>query len=510
MFTRDAATTWSASSLTILGATRLLGADMSSLPNLTSNYAEVFPELVKAATTASSPEPKLIVLNHQLARELGLDPQWLATDEGIDFLLGYQLPDSTTAVAQAYAGHQFGGYAPLLGDGRAILTGELTVDDQLIDIHIKGSGPTPFSRPGSDGYAALGPMLREYLGSEPVHAQGIPTSRALAVITTGRRILRETEQPAAVLIRTGPSHIRVGTFQYVRAQNDLELLQRLTNYSLQRHYPDATDSNPALALLEQVVDRQAKLLADWMHAGIIHGVMNTDNMTIAGHSIDFGPVAFLDAFDPNAVFSSIDFAGRYAYGNQPVIAEWNLARFAEALLPAIMQPGNEQVMSQDEAVRQATEAVVAFRHSYSASWAAAFNQRLGIRQAATAEIGTELLEQLRATNADFTSFFANLAAVARSGSIPEDIAPELATWYEQWLQLQPKAEQVAEHNPVYVPRNHLVEEALTAAVSEHDFSIFHTLLAAVTDPYKRKDAAVHLEQPASMAYSLNYQTFCGT
>src|SRR5699024_10707293 len=330
---------------------------------------------------------------------------------------------------------------------------------QLTDRRIKCLGPTASSRPGSDGYAALGPMLREYLVSEAVHAQGIPTSRALAVITTRRRLLHETEQPAAVLIRTGPSHIRVGTFPHVRALNDLELLQRLTNYNVQRHYPDATSSNHALAQLQQTVDRQANGHSHWM---------------------------------------------------QPVMTEWNLARFAEALLPAITQHGSEQVMSQDEAVRQATEAVVAFRHSYSASWAAAFNQRLGIRQAATAEIGTELLEQLRATNADFTSFFANLAAVARSGSIPEDIAPELATWYEQWLQLQPKAEQVAEHNPVYVPRNHLVEEALTAAVSEHDFSIFHTLLAAVTDPYERKDAAVHLEQPASMAYSLNYQTFCGT
>lgn len=483
---------------------------MTSLPNLSSEYAEVFPELVKAAAPAPTPEPQLVVLNHELARDLGLDPEWLATDEGIDFLLGHRLPDAATSVAQAYAGHQFGGYAPVLGDGRAILTGELTVDDQLVDIHIKGSGPTPFSRPGSDGYAALGPMLREYLVSEAVHAQAIPTARALAVITTGGTILRETEQPAAVLVRTGPSHIRVGTFQYARAQKDLELLQRLTNYSLQRHYPAATGENPGLTLLAQVVEHQAKLLSDWMHAGMIHGVMNTDNMTIAGHSIDFGPVAFLDAFDPNAVFSSIDFAGRYAYGNQPVIAEWNLARFAEALLPAIMQPADEQVMSQDEAIREATEAVVAFRHIYSTTWADRFNRRLGIPQADTAELGTDLLEQLRAADADFTSFFANLADVARTGTIPEETSPELSTWYTQWLQLQPDADQVAALNPVYVPRNHLVEEALTAAVTDHDFSVFHTLLAAVTAPYERHDAFAHLEHPASMAYSLNYQTFCGT
>ena len=483
---------------------------MSSLPNLTSHYAEAFPELVKAATPAPTPKPQLVVLNHELARELGLDPQWLATSEGIEFLLGHRLPDSTTPVAQAYAGHQFGGYAPLLGDGRAILTGELTVADRLIDIHVKGSGPTPFSRPGSDGYAALGPMLREYLVSEAVHALGIPTARALAVITTGGTILRETQQPAAVLVRTGPSHIRVGTFQYVRAQNDQKLLQRLTNYSLQRHYPGATGDNPALSLLKHVVERQAQLLSAWMHAGIIHGVMNTDNMTIAGHSIDFGPVAFLDAFDPNAVFSSIDFAGRYAYGNQPVIAEWNLARFAEALLPAIMQPDDEQVLTQDEAIREATEAVVAFREVYSTAWASRFNHRLGIPDAGTADLGTELLEHLRATNKDFTSFFAGLADIATTGVLPQETVPELATWYERWLHLEPDADQVAEQNPVYVPRNHLMEEALTAAVTDHDFSVFHTLLAAVTNPYERQNAYAHLEQPTSMAYSLNYQTFCGT
>lgn len=483
---------------------------MASLPNMTSKYAEAFPELVKPSTPAPTPDPKLVVLNHELAAELGLDPQWLATSEGINFLLGHHLPDSTTAVAQAYSGHQFGAYAPLLGDGRAVLTGELPVDDELVDVHLKGSGPTPFSRPGSDGYAALGPMLREYLVSEALHALGIPTSRALAVITTGNNILREMEQPAAVLVRTGPSHIRVGTFQYARSQNTLELLQRLTNYSLQRHYPDVETNNPALTLLEQVVDRQAKLLSSWMHAGMIHGVMNTDNMTIAGHSIDFGPVAFLDAFDPNAVFSSIDFAGRYAYGNQPVIAEWNLARFAESLLPVIMQPADQQVMSQDEAVTKATETVVAFRTTYSNAWTQGFATRLGIGTEDASELGTDLMEQLRATNADFTSFFASLEPIAESGLVPEAIAPELAQWYQRWLRLNPDAGEVARHNPVYVPRNHLVEDAIEAAVTEENFDTFNTLLAAVTAPYTRRDAFAHLERPASMAFSLNYQTFCGT
>lgn len=481
-----------------------------SLPNMTSQYAEVFPELVKPASPAPTPKPQLAVLNHQLATELGLDPQWLATDEGINFLLGHQLPDSTTPVAQAYAGHQFGAYVPLLGDGRAVLTGELTVDEELVDIHLKGSGPTPFSRPGSDGFAALGPMLREYLVSEAVHALGIPTSRALAVITTGGTILRETEQPAAVLVRTGPSHIRVGTFQYVRAQNNLELLQRLTTYSLQRHYPEIATENPALTLLEQVVDRQAKLLSSWMHIGMIHGVMNTDNMTIAGHSIDYGPVAFLDAFDPNAVFSSIDFAGRYAYGNQPVIAEWNLARFAEALLPAIIQPYDKEVMSPDEAVTKATNVVVQFRTTYSNTWTTGFAKRLGISPDAAADVGTDLLEQLRATGTDFTSFFANLAAIAESGLIPLNVTPELSQWYENWLKLKPDVEQIAKHNPVYIPRNHLVEEAIQAAVSDDNFESFHTLLSAVTHPYDRYEAFAHLECSAPMDFTLNYQTFCGT
>ncbi len=482
-----------------------------SLPNLTSQYAETFPELVQPTTPAPTSDPKLVILNRPLAAELGLDADWLATEDGINFLLGHNLPETTTAVAQGYAGHQFGVYVPVLGDGRAILTGEIAANDQLVDIHLKGSGPTPYSRPGSDGFAALGPMLREYLVSEAVHALGIPTSRALAVITTGGTILRETRQPAAVLVRTGPSHIRVGTFQYVRASNNLELLLRLTEYSLERHYPEVETDNIGLGLLNQVVQRQAELIADWMHAGMIHGVMNTDNMTIAGHSIDFGPVAFLDTFDPNAVFSSIDYAGRYAYSNQPIIAEWNLARFAESLLPVIMHPADEQVMSGDEAVAAATEAVTAFRTTYSRAWGERFRKRLGLGpddDAAT--LGTELLEHLRASNTDYTSFFANLSSVASSRLIPATVSPELMSWYETWLELQPDAQAVVTHNPIYVPRNHLVEAAIEDAVTAEDFTTFNTLLAAVTDPYTRRVEFADLERPASLAFAQTYQTFCGT
>lgn len=482
-----------------------------SLPNLSSQYATTFPELVRAATPAPTPDPKLVILNRELAAELGLDADWLTTDEGIQFLLGHTLPETTTAVAQGYAGHQFGNYVPVLGDGRAILTGELTVNDQLVDIHLKGSGPTPYSRPGSDGYAALGPMLREYLISEAVHALGIPTTRALAVITTGKTIQRETQQPAAVLVRTGPSHIRVGTFQYARAHNDLDLLLRLTNYSLARHYPELQPENTGLGLLNQVVQQQAELMADWMHAGMIHGVMNTDNMTIAGHSIDFGPVAFLDVFDPHAVFSSIDYMGRYAYGNQPVIAEWNLARFAEAILPVIMNPADEQVMTQDEAVTAATEAVMKFRTTYSAAWGERFRQRLGLDTIDdAAKLGTQLLENLRVTSTDYTSFFADLASVASSGLIPANVAPELMSWYESWLQLKPDAQAVVEHNPVYVPRNHLVEAAIEEAVTHENLETFNRLVDAVTDPYIRRNELVDLERPASLAFAQTYQTFCGT
>ena len=482
-----------------------------SLPNLTSQYADAFPELVRDATTAPSPDPQLVLLNRGLAAELGLDAEWLATEEGINFLLGHDLPDSAKPVAQGYAGHQFGNYVPSLGDGRAILTGELPVNDTLVDIHLKGTGPTPYSRPGSDGYAALGPMLREYLVSEAVHALGIPTSRSLAVITTGRNILREVEQPAAVLVRTGPSHIRVGTFQYVRAHQNLELLQRFTNYSLTRHYPALETENPALALLEQVVTSQAELLAQWMHVGLIHGVMNTDNMTIAGHSIDFGPVAFLDKFDPNAVFSSIDFAGRYAYGNQPAIAEWNLARFAESLLPAIMHPAEEIVMTSDEAVTAATEAVVNFRTVYSQTWAKRFTQRLGLSSDEDAQsLSTQLFEQLQSSGTDFTAFFAGLADIAKSGLIPADVEPELMSWYRHWLEFSPDAEKIAQHNPIYIPRNHLVEDAIQDAVTDQNLDTFHTLLAAVTNPYERQPGLEHLEQSAPMAFAMNYQTFCGT
>ncbi len=482
-----------------------------SLPNLTSQYATTFPELVRPATPAPTPDPKLVVLNRKLAVELGLDAEWLATDEGINFLLGHTLPETTTAVAQGYSGHQFGNYVPVLGDGRAILTGELTVNDELVDIHLKGTGPTPYSRPGSDGYAALGPMLREYLISEAVHALGIPTTRALAVITTGKTIQRETQQPAAVLVRTGPSHIRVGTFQYARAHNDLELLIRLTNYSLDRHFPKLHPENTGLGLLNQVVHQQAELIADWMHAGMIHGVMNTDNMTIAGHSIDFGPVAFLDVFDPHAVFSSIDYMSRYAYGNQPVIAEWNLARFAEALLPVIMHPHYEQVMTQDEAVTAATEAVTTFRTAYSEAWGERFRTRLGLSaDDDAASLGTQLLENLRIAITDYTSFFANLAHVASSGSIPSDAAPELLAWYGSWLELNPDAQAVAEHNPVYVPRNHLVEAAIEDAVTHKNLSTFNRLFDAVTDPYIRRTELADLERPASLAFAQTYQTFCGT
>ncbi|HNM86095.1 MAG TPA: protein adenylyltransferase SelO family protein, partial [Mycobacterium sp.] len=303
---------------------------------LGSRFAREFPELAVPWQAENPDEPLLLVLNDALATELGLRPEWLRSPDGLRFLLGNLVPEAASPVAQAYAGHQFGGFVPRLGDGRALLLGELAgPDGSLRDLHLKGSGATPFAR-GGDGLAAVGPMLREYIVGEAMHAMGVPTTRALAVVATGRPVFRDTPQPGAVLTRVAASHLRVGTFQYVAARGDIDLLRRLADYAIDRHHPAAADAeNPYVALLESVVAVQAALVARWMLIGFVHGVMNTDNMTISGETIDYGPCAFMEAFDPATVFSSIDQWGRYAYGNQPVVAEWNLARFAETLLPLI-------------------------------------------------------------------------------------------------------------------------------------------------------------------------------
>jgi uncharacterized protein YdiU (UPF0061 family) len=445
-----------------------------------------------------------------LAIELGLDPAALRSPAGIQLLVGTNLPDGASPVAQAYAGHQFGGYSPRLGDGRALLLGELTdTDGRLRDLHLKGSGRTPFAR-GGDGLAAVGPMLREYVVSEAMAGLGIATTRSLAVVATGRPVRRETPLPGAVLARVAASHLRVGSFQYARSTDDLGLLRRLADSAIARHHPSAAQADHRyLALFEAVVAAQAALVARWMLVGFVHGVMNTDNMTISGETIDYGPCAFMDAFDPATVYSSIDEGGRYAYGNQPVVAEWNLARLAEAMLPLLHD-------DQDKGVELAVEALGGFRRQYSAAWSAGMNAKLGLPVGlagdVTLQLVEELLGQLHDSHVDLTTFFRALGAAARGDAEPVrgrflDVG-RFDAWTQQWLALGPDAGLMDRTNPVYVPRNHLVEEALTAA-TEGDLSAFERLVDVVSRPYDERPSLERYAAPAPEDFG-RYRTFCGT
>ncbi|MGY1680342.1 protein adenylyltransferase SelO [Geodermatophilus sp. SYSU D01176] len=473
-------------------------------------FARELPELAIPWQGDEVPDPELLVLNDALATELGLDPDALRTAEGIGLLTGTAVPDGARPVAQAYAGHQFGGFVPRLGDGRALLLGELTdAGGRLRDLHLKGSGRTPFSR-GGDGLAAVGPMLREYVVSEAVHALGIPTTRSLAVVATGRTIRRETLLPGAVLARVASSHLRVGSFQYARATGDAELLRRLADHAIDRHHPAAADAeNPYLVLFEAVVAAQAELVAQWMLVGFVHGVMNTDNTTISGETIDYGPCAFLDAFDPATVFSSIDVGGRYAYGNQPIVAEWNLARFAEALLPLLAD-------DQEHAVDLAVTALQGFRPAYNAAWSAGMRAKLGLPEGLDDAVTTPLVEDLLAlmqqSRVDLTTFFRALGAAARGDAEPARLLVlDLAAfdaWLERWRALEPDAEGMDRVNPVYIPRNHLVEEALTAA-TDGDLAPLERLLEVLARPYDERPGLERYAAPAPGG-SGPYRTFCGT
>jgi serine/tyrosine/threonine adenylyltransferase len=476
---------------------------------LDDRFARELPELAVAWQAEEAPDPRLLVLNEPLAAELRLDPAALRTPEGIGLLLGTLVPEGAHPVAQAYAGHQFGGYSPRLGDGRALLLGELTVDGGVRDLHLKGSGRTPFAR-GGDGLAAVGPMLREYVISEAMHALGIPTTRALAVVATGRPVRRETLLPGAVLARVASSHLRVGSFQYARATGDVDLLRRLADHAIARHHPAAADAEqPYLALFEAVAAAQAALVARWMAVGFVHGVMNTDNMTISGETIDYGPCAFLDAYDADAVYSSIDEGGRYRYRNQPLAAEWNLARFAEALLPLISD-------DPDEAVARAVESLKTFGPAYEAAWSAGSRAKLGLPEGlddgVAAPLVDELLAQLQQGHVDHTSFFRALGRAARGEVEPaRNLLLDLAAfddWLARWRALGPDAEVMDRVNPVYVPRNHLVEEALDAATAG-DLDPLGRLLDAVTAPYDERPGLERYAQPAPADFGA-YRTFCGT
>jgi serine/tyrosine/threonine adenylyltransferase len=455
-------------------------------------------------------DPRLLVLNDSLATELGLDPASLRSFDGLRLLVGNLVPSGATPVAQAYAGHQFGQFAPRLGDGRALLLGEVVdADGRVRDVHLKGSGPTPFAR-GGDGLAAVAPMLREYMVSEAMHALGIPTTRSLAVVATGRSVRRETVLPGAVLTRVASSHLRVGSFEYARATGNVNLLGRLADHAISRHYPGVSEAeHPYLALFEAVISAQASLVAQWMLVGFVHGVMNTDNMTISGETIDYGPCAFMEAFDPATVYSSIDAGGRYAYGNQPVIVEWNLARLAEALLPLLDD-------DQEQAVAVAVESLGAFRQQYNSAWSAGMRAKLGLSDglddAVTSPLFDELLTLLQDGRVDHTSFYRGLGATARGDarSTPGpflDVAG-LEAWAHRWRALGPNAELMDRVNPVYIPRNHLVEQALAAA-SEGDLDPLGQLLDAVATPYHERPGLERYAATAPEDFG-PYRTFCGT
>ena len=477
---------------------------------LHDRFARDLPEMAVPWQAEDAPDPSLLALNASLAEDLGLDPAWLGGPDGVRLLVGGLVPDGAHPVAQAYAGHQFGGYSPRLGDGRALLLGELVdVDGRTRDLHLKGSGRTPFAR-GGDGLAAVGPMLREYVVSEAMHALGIPSTRSLAVVATGRQVRRETLLPGAVLARVASSHLRVGSFQYARATGDLGLLRRLADHAIERHHPGALASDrPCLALLEAVVAAQASLVARWMHVGFVHGVLNTDNMTISGETIDYGPCAFLDAYDPATVFSSIDHAGRYAYGNQPWAAGWDLARLAEALLPLIDE-------DEDRAVGLATQALDGFLPGYEAFWVSGARAKLGlpahVDDAGVRDLAEGFLALLEAGRVDHTSAFRALGPAARGDEVPaRALLPAGAgtdVWLARWRATVPDAGTMDRANPVYVPRNHVVEEALDAATGG-DLAPFQQLVEVVSSPYEERPGLERYAAPAPDGAG-PYRTFCGT
>lgn len=466
-----------------------------------------------------SPAPALVHLNRTLALELGLDPAALASPGGLAMLAGVDVPEGAQPLAQAYAGHQFGHFSPHLGDGRALLLGEL-VDrsGRRRDLVLKGTGRNPFSR-GGDGKAALGPALREYLMSESMHALGIPTTRALAVVRTGERVRRDGSPPGAMLARVAASHLRVGTFEFYAAREDAVMLKRLVRYAVARHDP-ALEGTPdmALGLLDAVSERQAQLVARWMGVGFIHGVMNTDNMTISGETIDYGPCAFLEHFDPRTVYSSIDRQGRYAFGNQPAIAQWNLARLAEALLPIVDHRDTD-------AVQQIGDVVEGFVARFQRHWTQVLRRKLGLHQEETEDrtLADGFLLLLHRHRVDFTLAFRHLADAIEGQEAPladlfgRDV-PLLLPWLSDWRQRllrdgRPMVDCAAlarSASPFVIPRNHQVEAALAAAVDEGDMVPFERLLGALGQPYDTVESSRPFTLAASREVAAAHRTFCGT
>jgi uncharacterized protein YdiU (UPF0061 family) len=454
-------------------------------------FARVNPTPVK--------EPKMAVFNHALAKTLGLNGEALASRPQL--FSGNEIPEGAEPISQAYAGHQFG-HLNMLGDGRASLLGEqITPAKERFDIHLKGSGQTPFSRRG-DGRAALGPMLREYIISEAMFAMGVPTTRSLAVVTTGEGIRRETILPGAILTRVAASHIRVGTFEYAAASQKPDAVRILADYTIQRHYPElVSDPDKYFALLLAVMERQAKLVSKWMHIGFIHGVMNTDNMTLSGETIDYGPCAFMDAFDPATVFSSIDRNGRYAYGNQPRIAQWNLARLAEAMIPAF---GDDE----EKSIARAKEAIDAFPALFARYSLAGMLAKLGLQKEEEGDLLLiqELMQWMEKHHTDYTNTFRTLST-DRIFEEPKFSDEQFKAWYARWQKRSPDHELMRSVNPSVIPRNHRVEEALAAATDREDYSVMEKLLAVLARPYDDVPGAEEYRTPMPNG---EYQTFCGT
>jgi len=467
---------------------------------------------------AEVPAPKMIRFNHELAVELGLNADTLDSDAGAEIFAGHVAPEGATPLAMAYAVHQFGGFSPQLGDGRALLLGEvIDAQGQRRDIHLKGSGRTPFSR-GGDGKAVLGPVLREYVIGEAMHALHVPTTRALAAVTTGEKILRQDgPEPGAVLARVASSHLRVGTFQFFAARGETERLRQLADYAIARHYAELADRpDRYLGLLSAVRDRQAALIASWMHLGFVHGVMNTDNMTISGETIDYGPCAFIDAYDLAAVFSSIDHQGRYAYGNQPQIAQWNLARLAETLLDLINPDDSE------DAVRQATEAVNGFPAAYERAWLDGLRAKLGLATAEEGDmaLGEALLAIMHTAGADFTRVFRSLSTAAMGDASRTRALFENPSQIDAWLEgfqarlarepgsAEDRAAAMNRVNPVYIPRNHMVEAALQSATGG-DLAPFERLVEVLADPFTERAGLDVFALGAPTGFG-PYTTFCGT
>ena len=483
--------------------------------NFDNSYARAFEGFYVRSRAILAPDPKLLQLNHALAEELGLDPNALDSEAGAAIFSGNQIPEGAEPLAQAYAGHQFGSHVPQLGDGRALLLGEV-IDTQQCrrDIQLKGSGPTPFSR-GGDGMAPLGPVLREYLIGEGMHALGIPTTRALAAVATGELVYRETPLPGGVLTRVAASHLRVGTFQFFAARGGVEKTKELADYAIARHYPGFAEAeNPYLEFFKAVTEAQAALVAQWMHVGFIHGVMNTDNMTISGETLDYGPCAFMDTYNPGTFFSSIDRRGRYAYANQPVILHWNLTRFAETLVP-LVDP------VKDKSVEKLTEVLNQVESRYEAHWLAGMRTKLGLATEETDDLDlvNDLLWVMKDGKADFTLVFRRLSQelCGDFNAVRElfEQSGAFDVWARRWRKRLEQEGAVGETcaqamdrvNPIYIPRNHKVEEALIAAVNHSDLGPFTQLLAVLQHPFD--------ETPGNEAYATPlpnpaYVTFCGT